>query len=214
MSCPCCKVKATVCQTQTVDLEDHKTIPCSLTSTPRCKKTGRFEGTLSKKARKLRDFTQQRFTVAIAAAQSDVEQLKKEVLYEQIRAERSSDTLHQQTEEKIKLADENKNLKQLLRNAETQLEKLCQAKEQTNCHEQKSVLEQLECSLCRTRRLTDSVQEEIKDLKMRNCMMRQNSSTICSNLELTLEDAKNTQKELEKIEKMFRSHCSTKCYTP
>ena len=90
-------------------------------------------------------------------------------------------------------------------------------------------MEKLECSLSRTRRLTRRVQGEIDDLKQvsfllifyyflfnlkDNLALRQNSCKIHRDLESTLDDAKKTQKELEKIEKIFRSTVSTKSYRP
>jgi len=48
------------------------------------------------------------------------------------------DKLHDQTHEKHKLNDENKNLKQLLKNAEIQLQVLCDASEQQSSQKQKS----------------------------------------------------------------------------
>jgi len=80
--------------------------------------------------------------------------------------------------------------------------------------EQKSILEKLECSLSRTKRLTKSVQNEIYDLQTKNASLQESSDQHCINLESTLEDAKQTQRELEKIEKMFRHNMSTKCYKP
>lgn len=58
----------------------------------------------------------------------------------------TSDKLHDQTHQKCKLKEENKNLRHLLKNAETQLTALCAAQEQQNSQKRKSVfiLERLE----------------------------------------------------------------------
>lgn len=69
------------------------------------------------------------------------------------------------------------------------------------------MLEKLESSLCRTKRLTLSVHDEIDELKHKNSSLRRSSNEICVNLEITLDDAKETQRELQKIEKMFRNKC-------
>merc|ERR1719402_1870228 len=196
--------------------------PCK-TSSPRCVRKNRtFEGNLSQKAKKLRNFTQKNFTNTINAAEADTQQLEKELRYEKLRDEMTTDKLHEQSHEKYKLQEENKNLKQLLKNAENQLTVLCEAKERhgcskrkslfivEKCKEQKSVLEKLQCSLARTNRLTKSVQDEIDNLKYDNISMHRNSSKIHLDLESTLDDAKKTQIELEKIERIFRNSVATK----
>merc|ERR1719370_832953 len=103
---------------------------------------------------------------------------------------------------------------------------LCQAKQRQQqqksknlfivkkSQEQKNVLEKLDTSLVRMKKLTRGVQSEILELKEENEALKRNSCRVHCDLETTLDDAKKTQKELEKIEKMFRSSMAARKYKP
>jgi len=55
-----------------------------------------------------------------------------------MRGELTDDKLHDQTHQKYKLNDENKNLKHLLKNAEIQLQMLCESHQQHKDQKRKS----------------------------------------------------------------------------
>ena len=78
--------------------------------------------------------------------------------------------------------------------------------------DQKRILQKLEGGLTRTTKLVSSVHDEINDLKNQNISLRNSSYKICADLETTLEDAKETRKEFEKIKKIIQPPQKSCCY--
>jgi len=184
---------------------------------PKKKVCYKNEAPLSSQAKELRNMTEQRFSEIIAGWKRQNANLEGELANYKSQQRKGAERLVKRNDEIKKLRDENEKLSSILRQCETRIHKLQDAREKEKAEqmradrlaqqlfEHKSMVKDIQSQLTEAERQLESARMERESLAVELGELKNANFCLRGRLEDAEKDTKETKLELEMIEDLVQS---------